>query len=130
MDCCCVLGSLPESGVIAFLEKSLVAEYGVEELGDDTVEMAGGEAIGVVDQQFQLAEVDLLDGAEAVLKGYQPWVICVDGGRDWAGVDIVFNQCFVAASNFGRVVGAFVDSCLDIVGHNRCWPGSRTRLSG
>jgi len=33
-----------------FFKEALEAEYGVEELGDDAVEVAGGQAVGVIDQ--------------------------------------------------------------------------------
>lgn len=89
--------------------------------------MGGSETVRVIDQQLQLAEIDFLDRFDAVLQSGQSWVIGRDGRWDRAGVDVKFDQCVVAASDVSDVIGAFIESGLDVEYHDCYWSKSQDK---
>ncbi len=68
-----------------------------------------------------MTEVEFLEGFDPALDGCESGVVGGDGGGDWVGVDVVIDQCVVAASDVGDVIGAFVESGLDIENHAGYW---------
>lgn len=122
--CCSVRGSLDEGGVVVVFEETPIAEDGFEQLVDDADEVAGGEAIGIIDQLFQLAEIELLDGVDPALKDCEWRFIGGDVCWNWFGVDVVIDQGLITTSDIGYVVGTFGESSLNGESHNCCWPKS------
>ena len=109
--------------VVVGFEEGLEADDGVEEVGHDGFEVVGGDAVRVVDQLLELAEVELLDRFDAALQRGEGSVVAGDDRRHRLRVDVVVDQGLIAAADVGDVVGAFVKSGSDVDHHD--WSGSR-----